>query len=302
MTVAALAEQIATYWLRCEGEAELSASPVPGLLLLRHPVPTPMTGTLYEPVVCLILQGMKEVVLGTMSVQLGPGHAMVVSHDLPVQSRITLARTDEPYLAVILTLDVPMLRGLHEEIGPVVAEGKNARSLAVYEADDRLLDALGRYLGLADDPVEMNVLAPLILREIHFRLLVAPDGGMLRRLLRPDSHASKIARAIFHLRRDFRDPISIPDLASSCGMSPSSFHKHFRGITATTPLQYQKRLRLLEARRLLSEGDHSVSSAAYEVGYESPNQFSREYARTFGASPRSDLPHRRRAARQTHRA
>ncbi|MDC0714163.1 AraC family transcriptional regulator [Stigmatella sp. ncwal1] len=127
------------------------------------------------------------------------------------------------------------------------------------------------------------------MKEIHYRLLIAPFGGMLRSLIRNDSHASAIARAIAHIRRDFRSSIAIPELARRVGMSTSSFHKHFRTVTSSTPLQYQKDLRLLAARRLLMTAEASVSDAAYEVGYQSPNQFSREYARKFGVQPRKDL-------------
>jgi AraC-like DNA-binding protein len=130
---------------------------------------------------------------------------------------------------------------------------------------------------------------PLIRKELHFRLLLAPHGAMLRQLVSHDSHASCIARAIERIRESFRAPLAVPELAQAAGMSPSSFHKHFKTITETTPLQYQKDLRLLEARRLLQEGHHSVSETAFEVGYESPTQFSREYARKFGASPRNDI-------------
>jgi AraC-like DNA-binding protein len=155
-------------------------------------------------------------------------------------------------------------------------------------ADPGLVDALRRYLSLANSPADARVLGPLIAKEIHYRLLVAPFGGMLRSLILRDSNASAIARAIGHIRGDIRSPIAVPDLARKVGMSPSSFHKHFKTITATTPLQYQKELRLLEARRLLVTGDISVTVAAYEVGYESASQFSREYARKFGVPPSRD--------------
>jgi AraC-like DNA-binding protein len=208
---------------------------------------------------------------------------------VPVISRITAARPGEPYLAMIMTIDIGLVRSLYEEVGEAASDGAPARSFASHRADPRLLDAFARYLTVAGDPVEARVMAPLVRREIHFRLLMAPHGGMLRNLLRVDSHASNIARAIARIRRDFRSAIAVPELARDTGMSPSSFHKHFRDITSTTPLQYQKELRLLEARRLLAAGEQSVSTVAYEVGYESPNQFSREYARKFGVSPRSHL-------------
>jgi AraC-like DNA-binding protein len=143
-------------------------------------------------------------------------------------------------------------------------------------------------MALADSPADAKVLGPLALKEIHYRLLVSPFGGMLRNLIRHDSYASAIARAIGRIRDDIRSPITVPDLARQVGMSASSFHKHFKMITSTTPLQYQKELRLFEARRLLKTGGASVTAAAFDVGYESPNQFSREYARKFGVPPSQD--------------
>jgi AraC-like DNA-binding protein len=290
-----LAAQAKSFFSDQASEDQGLLQPVPGMLLLRHRSPTPMKPSLYEPVMCLILQGRKETIAGDQVVHLTAGESMVVSHDTPVLSRITRADPREPYLAVIVTLDMSILRGLYEEVGDVVPEDIRTRSLAVHSTDPGLLSALARYLALAADPVEARVLLPLVKKELHFRLLMAPHGGMLRRLLRHDSHASHVARAIAHLRANFRTPFAIPDLASSVGMSSSSLHKHFKQVTSTTPLQYLKDLRLLEARRLLGEGEWSVSTVAFEVGYESPNQFSREYSRKFGVSPRVD----RRAAATT---
>ena len=260
--------------------------PVAGMLLLRHLEPTSWTATVYDPVVCLILQGRKETAAGDRVVTISAGEALVVSHNLPVVARITQAAPAEPYLALIVSLDVSLLRRLYEEVGDVQLEDGALHALAAHEADQPLIDALSRYLALAARPIESRVLLPLIRKEVHFRLLMAPNGGMLRRLLRHDSYASSVERAIGHLRANFRAPVSIPELAGRVGMSPSSLHKHFKAVTSTTPLQYIKELRLLEARRLLSEGAHTVSTVAYEVGYESPNQFSREYSRKFGVSPR----------------
>jgi AraC-like DNA-binding protein len=266
---------------------------MPDALVLQSSNPTPLDATLYEPVVCLILQGAKEVLLGDTIFHLGPGDVLVVSHDVPVNSRITTARPGEPYLAVILSLDVSLLRSLYDEAGRAVgdagAEQSGTPALASTTADPRLVDAIARYLALAEDEVEARVLASAIRREIHFRLLMARNGGTLRSLLRHDSHASMVRMAIARIRAAYRGPIAVPELAREVGMSPSSLHKHFRSITSTTPLQFQKDLRLLEARRLLIAGQHAVSDVAYEVGYESPNQFSREYSRKYGVPPSSDL-------------
>lgn len=261
------------------------ARPMPGLSLLQYAEPTALEATLYEPVICLILRGRKEVTLGDRTAAFGSGECLLVTHDLPVVSKVTDARPKAPYLALILSIDVTVLRGLYEDLAELDLRTDSGRSLDVFRADDALIESLTRYLRLADSPAEARVLGPLLLKELHYRLLAAPSGHMLRALLRHDSAASQVARAIGHIRRDFRQRIAIPTLARSLGMSQSSFHQHFKTVTSTTPLQYQKQLRLLEARRLLVSEGRSVSEAAYEVGYESPTQFSREYSRKFGAPP-----------------
>ncbi len=262
-----------------------AAQPMDGLQLLRQDSPSSFEASLYEPVLCLILQGRKQVSIEEQTLSFGPGECLLVSHDLPVCSRITKA----PYLALVFEVDVATIRKLYDEVAESALDSERARAAVTHRADPGLLDALRRYLALADSPADAKVLGPLISKEIHYRLLVAPFGGMLRSLIRHDSNASAIARAIGHIRGDIRSPIAIPDLARRVGMSASSFHKHFKTITSTTPLQYQKELRLLEARRLLKTGGASVTTAAYEVGYESSSQFSREYARKFGVPPSQDM-------------
>src|SRR5262249_54720195 len=209
-----------------------------GLVLLRQSTPSSFEASLYEPVLCLILQGRKEVSIGEQTLSFGPGECLLVSHDLPVSSRVAKA----PYLALVLAVDAATVRKLYDEVAVSVLDGERARAAVTHRADPTLLDALRRYLALVDAPADAKVLGPLILKEIHYRLLVAPFGGMLRRLIRHDSHASAIARAIGHIRDDVRSPIAIPALARRVGMSASSFHKHFKAITSTTPLQYQKEL------------------------------------------------------------
>lgn len=240
-----------------------------------------LEATVYQPVMCLILRGRKQVTLGDETLSFGAGECLLVSHDLPVRSRITAA----PYTALVFEVDVAAVRTLYDEVPDVARESEIARAAETHRASDELLDALSRYVEVAGSPRDARVLAPLVAREIHYRLLTAPFGGMLRSLLFHDSAASAVARAIGHIREDLRAPITVPELARRVGMSASSFHKHFRSVTATTPLQYQKELRLVEARRLLRSGAASVTSAAFGVGYESPSQFSREYARKFGVPP-----------------
>lgn len=262
--------------------------PLPKASVFRQPRPSSFEATIFEPVVILVLQGRKETVLGVDSFPMSTGELLLVSHDLPVIARVTKA----PYLALLFDVDLTMLRELYDQTASVSSSDARSQSLSVHTCEAPLVDAFARYLSLAESPTDVAVLGPLLEREIHYRLATAPFGGMLRSLVHEGSHASSIARAIAHLRRDFRSPIEVPELARKVGMSPSSFHKHFKAITAASPLRFQKELRLLEARRLLRSGTASVATAAFEVGYESPTQFSREYARKFGAPPKQDIPAR----------
>ncbi|MAZ19263.1 MAG: AraC family transcriptional regulator [Ahrensia sp.] len=256
-----------------------------GLTVLQTTEASEFDAVVYQPVVCLVLQGAKETTIGDQFVTLRAGDALIVSHDLPVQSRIVSASADKPYLALIVSLELGVLRSLYEQISSISVEMMPARSLSAGLAGSPVIETIGRYLSLMNSAVEAEVLGPSILREIHFRLLMSPIGGMLRSLLSIDSHASRIATAIMHIKRDFRQNLSVPHLARLAGMSQSSFHGHFRQVTGTTPLQYQKDLRMIAARDLLRSGRHSVASASFEVGYESPTHFSRDYRRKFGTAP-----------------
>lgn len=251
---------------------------------------------MYEPVVCLVLRGRKETTFGDRTFDVGVGDCLLVSHDLPVVARIVEA----PYLALLFDVNLDTLRGLYDELGPPSLDNDNARALQVYAAPGPLLDALGRYLAVAESSTDAKVLGPMLAKEIHYRLLTAPSGGMLRSLIRYDSKASAVANAIARIRRGFRESIVVADLARDVGMSVSAFHRQFKAVTAASPLQYQKDLRLLEARRMLKMGAVSVSDAAYDVGYESPNQFSREYARKFGRPPKTDVTRRDTASTAGH--
>ncbi len=227
--------------------------------------------------------------IGQQSVRFSAGQSLIVCHELPVISRVTDASRERPYVALVFALDMGIVRSLYDEVSEADLAEEKARALNVRDSDAALIDALRRLFELEDRPVEARVMVPLLHREIHFRLLMAPHGGMLRQLLWRDSHASRIGKAIVHIRENCTAPLAMVDLARISGMSQSSFHKHFKSVTETTPLQYQKELRLLEARRQLQEGTGSVSSTAFAVGYESATQFSREYSRKFGVPPREDF-------------
>lgn len=264
-------------------------APMPGLVLLRHLRPTTLEATIYDPVICLIVRGEKQTIMGDRDLRFGAGQSLIVSHSLPVVSRITRASRAAPYLALIFAIDLSCARRLLHELGDVELSHAGGRSLEVGATEPALLDAFARYLALADEPIAARVLGPRLVEELHCRLLLAPHGAMLRQMIAHDSHARGVGRAIEHLRRGFKQDLAMADLARLAGMSPSSFYQHFKAIAGTSPLQYQKDLRLIEARRLLRTEGYTASGAAYAVGYESPTQFSREYARKFGHPPRADL-------------
>ncbi|HEY0469472.1 MAG TPA: AraC family transcriptional regulator [Polyangiaceae bacterium] len=286
MDLAELTELAARQIPGASGSESRYVRPLKNLGIFRQHRPSSFEAAIYDPVICLILQGRKEMVLGADSFPMRVGECLLISHDLPVTARVTKT----PYLALLFDLDLDTLRDLNEAMAAPLPVAEAKRSLSVHPCDEKVVDALYRYLSLAGVETDTAVLGPLISRELHYRLATAPFGGMLRDLIRYDSHASAIARAIAQLRRDFRSPVEIPELARSVGMSASAFHKHFKAITASSPLQYRKGLQLLEARRLLRAGTLSVTEAAFDVGYESAAQFSRDYTRKFGASPKHDIP------------
>lgn len=264
-------------------------SPLPNLTLVRHFAPTKFESTIYDPVACLILQGSKETTMDKRTYHITQGDFLIISHDLSVSARIKEAGKDRPYMALILNLDIGLLRSLYDSTEVFEDNQNSSHSIDIDRIDDELADTLKRYLKLADSSADAAILGPLILKELHYRLLSAPNGGMLRRLMWRNSHASQILFAIKEIRQNFKAPLSVPKIASAAGMGVSSFHTHFKDITGTTPLQYQKDLRLIDAQQILNNGYSSVSSTAYEVGYESPTQFSREYKRKFGYSPSANL-------------
>ncbi|RED18841.1 AraC family transcriptional regulator [Pontivivens insulae] len=270
-------------------EIEASGRALPSAHIFQRTEITVFEAVVYNPVICLILQGRKEMSVGRQIVDLTDGQMLLVSHDLPVVSKITQASAARPYRALIFSLDLSILRGLYEQVGEAASNDAHATSLSASPADPAWTEPMVRYLELMNAPMDAQVLGPMILREIHYRLLLSPIGGMLRNLLSVDSHASRIAKSIQRIRANFREPLIVGDLAQVAGMSSSSFHQHFKSVTGTTPLQYQKDLRMIEARSLLERGVPSVSYAGFEVGYESPTQFSRDYARKFGCSPKHHL-------------
>jgi AraC-like DNA-binding protein len=264
---------------------EPSKTDVPGLNVSRQRSATELAPVLYEPIFCLVLQGAKQALQGQRLVDFPKGHSIIVGVDLPTGARVVEASPEQPYVALALKLDMALVRELSGEPGADGAADSDGVAIMAAEADEAIIEAIGRLFALVDKSAARPVLHPLVMREIHYWLLCASHGALLRALAQTDSHASRIADAIGAIRKSFERPIVIADLASGVGMSVSAFHLHFKAITGTTPLQYQKRLRLIEARRLMQAERQSVSTAAFSVGYESPTQFSREYARMFGLPP-----------------
>ncbi|MFG1395813.1 AraC family transcriptional regulator [Roseixanthobacter pseudopolyaromaticivorans] len=250
--------------------------------------PTPYVHALYRPLLCLVLQGAKDVTSGMQTWSFKAGETLIVGTDLAVSGRVRQASPAAPYLAVALNIDLQLLRELMSEIAAAPPPQSAAR-VAVAETQVAVQDCVARLVRLVDTPDALAVLRPSILRELHYWLLRGPHGPMLRQLSLPDSHAARISRAVALLRADYAHPLPVGRLAEAAGMSVSSFHAHFKAVTSLSPLQFQKRLRLVEARRRLHGEGVAISEAAFDVGYESVSHFTRDYARLFGAPPRRDL-------------
>lgn len=262
---------------------------IPELHLSWFEAPTQMTALVYEPCICIVAKGAKEVLLAGESYRLDPAQFLLVSVDLPVDARVVEAKTSEPYLGLKIAFDPKVIGDLLADGSDVSSAASSTRGLDVTAVDSRLLDAVTRLVSLLDDPVDLRPLAPLILREIAHRVLTGPQGLRLRQMAMAGAPAYRIARAIRWLKDHFADPLKIETLAEQVGLSESSFYLHFKNVTTMTPLQYQKRMRLQEARSLMIGEKLDAAEAAFRVGYESPSQFSREYRRMFGAPPRQDV-------------
>jgi len=261
---------------------------VPGLLLFRASATSNHNTGVYEPALCVVAQGAKEVLLAGEVYRYDPAHSLLVSVDLPVASRVVDASPGRPCLVVRVSIDSAMVGELLAE-GAAEPSGPPCRGIGASPVDPRLLDAVTRFVALLDHPRDIGPLAPLVLREITYRVLNGPQGARLRQIASARAPAHRIARAIRWLNDHFAERLRIESLAKRVGMSPSAFHLHFKGVTALSPLQYQKRLRLQEARRLMLGEGLDAGEAAFRVGYESPSQFGREYRRMFGAPPRRDV-------------
>ncbi|MDQ0073032.1 AraC-like DNA-binding protein [Variovorax boronicumulans] len=261
---------------------------IPRVAMVKGAIPEHELAAVYDPMVNLILQGSKSMTVGDRTLHYDPATYFVMSIDLPAVGTVRPSASGEPYLAVSLTLDPAVVSALLIDLPKPADAGERQAGFSVAAVSGELMDAWVRMLRLMTRPDDIPALAPAYEREILYRVLQGPHGWMLRDIANPDTALARIGLAIQWIRRDFAKPLRIDTLAEKTAMSPSAFHRHFKTVTAMSPLQFQKRIRLLQARMLLIAGGRNVTAAAFDVGYQSPTQFSREYARAFGLPPTQD--------------
>ncbi len=285
-----LVERIARA-VRTDGRAE----PLKGLGLHRESSTVEVHRVSF-PAFCVIAQGSKEVFLGDDRYQYDPMHYLLATAELPIVTHVIEASPEKPYLSLSIRLSPKLVSSVMVEAGQAPARRRaNARAINVSPLDTRLLDAIVRLVRLIDTPAEARFLMPLITREIVYRLLQGEQGNRLCHIAFQEGHTHRIARAIQQLRKDFDQPLQVDDLAQELGMSVSSFYHHFKEVTALSPLQYQKQIRLQQARRLMLGEGLDAASAGFRVGYNDASHFNREYKRHFGLPPLSDVERLRQA-------
>jgi AraC-like DNA-binding protein len=283
---------------RWTGKRDRFDTTIPGLSLHRREEPSEPISIMYEPLICVVAQGAKRVLLGDNDAYVYDAqHFLITSVDVPTTVQVINASRQKPYLGLVLNIDPREMSQLMVDSNlPPPRQQQSSRGMATGEVTLPLLSAFQRMIDLLREPKDIPILAPIIRREIVYRLLVSDQGARLRQMASTGSQSQQIARAIDWLKGNFAKPLRIDDLATQVNMSTSTFHHHFRAVTAMSPLQYQKWLRLSEARRLMLSEKHDATTAAFQVGYESPSQFSREYGRLFGAPPLRDITNMRQLA------
>ncbi len=261
-----------------------------GIELRRASSPGELGHGVSYPAFCIIAQGSKEMLLGDHSYHYDPAHYLIATAALPIFVRITEASKEQPYLGFLIRLDPVLVGSVLAEIGALAPQSNaSLRAIDVSPLDEDLLDAILRLVKLLDSDVETKFLMPLVQREIVYRLALGEQGGRLNHLAATSGNSHIMIRALSRLREEFDQPLSIEELASDLGMSVSSFHSHFKAVTGMSPLQFQKQLRLQEARRLMLGDEFDATTAAYRVGYGDASQFNREYKRLFGEPPMRDI-------------
>jgi AraC-like DNA-binding protein len=263
--------------------AGVARTPIAGLTTIRATAPSGLDYAISRPLACLVLQGTKHVTMGNRAFTFRAGASLLITADVPTVSRITRASNAVPYFSLVLDLDPAAIADLAVEMKAVPM----AKGAPVHHepTDAEVTDAALRLMRLIARPASVPVLRTQLVREMHYWLMAGRHGAAIRRLGWPDGHVQRVGRAVAALRAEFTRPLRVARLAAIAGMSPSSFHQHFRTVTSLSPLQFQKQLRLIEARRLMLSDGVTSSSAAFAVGYESVSQFTREYGRMFGLPP-----------------
>ncbi|MBD2066439.1 AraC family transcriptional regulator [Leptolyngbya sp. FACHB-671] len=268
----------------------IHATAIAQLELMRESVAPTVLRAVYEPTLCIILQGKKETLLGKETYYYGAAQYIVVTVDLPLSGNIVEATPNQPYLCFKLSLDATQLWDIIDQLHRSSDQKESSvRGLFVSDANAPLIECATRLTRLLDTPEDIPFLAPMMIREIYYRLLMGDQSEAVWQIATSGSHMQRIAEVIRQIKAEFTKSLSMDDLAKQARMSSASFHRHFKAVTSMSPLQYQKQLRLLEARRLMIAEDADATHAAYQVGYESPSQFNREYSRMFGAPPKKDI-------------
>lgn len=283
--------ELADRTIRLAPAEGVNATRIAGLGVVRFDAPSAPLPTVYEPCLCVVVQGRKQARLGSERYVYDPLSYLVVSMSLPVVGNVIEATPERPYLCLRVDIDTHQVNELLRQTappGPESGSGEHGHGLFVASTSPALLDAVLRLVRLLDTPEEASVLAPLALREIHYRVLTGALGERLRALCAADGQARRIAGAIALIKTRFAEPLRIEDVAKAAHLSVSALHHRFKAVTALSPLQFQKQLRLHEARRLMLAEGCEAAAAAHRVGYESASQFSREYRRLFGAPPRAE--------------
>ena len=275
-------------------EAQKGDSPfftaIQGLTILRSNHSKKTSHLIFRPSLCLVVQGAKWTMFGSKRFEYRAGQALVVNVELPAVSQVMDASPSEPYLAVALEFDLAVMREVLEGLEtPPDLQNDASGGVLVIDIAGPLADTVLRMMQLLKTPRAISALSPLLMRELYYWLLSGPRGGQIASIALSGSHTQRVISAIHQLRERFAAPIRVDELAAAARLSPSAFHRQFRALTDMTPLQYQKQLRLLEARRLMIAGEMNAETASYTVGYQSPSQFSREYARMFSNAPRRDV-------------
>lgn len=263
---------------------------VPSLKLMYAAQPSEPMESVYKPSICVVAQGAKMALLADETYRYDPSSYLVTSVELPISGRIIEASPEIPYLSLKLSFDADIILDIVKEMNdPESVPVEASRGITVSRTSPELLEALVRLMQLLDAPQDIPIISPLVIREILYRVLQSEQGVLFHQFAISGSHAHNIAQAIQLINRQYNRPLVVEQLAKSVNMSTSAFHKHFKRVTAMSPLQYQKTVRLQEARRLMLTESVQATEAAYRVGYESPSQFSREYARMYGRPPMLDV-------------